>query len=244
MIFSGEWLKRFAKILGIGILFAIVVTEIELAAGFDLLDAPFFHAPLQAIVLGVAALAFAIYQARPSTATRGLAAGVLLFGIVVLPFNALVERQPIPVEFWKGTSGLLLDRTMTVGRPHSVILIIKGSQPVSGPTAGGQADARGVLGADTIVARLFGDPRSSFTVVPDGNQPKAVNLTDDMRWAWTATPRQEGPQKLVLELDTIVKSRGAADRASNLYRQLVRITVQGPSWYEAIRNWLIGLVWA
>src|SRR5215475_5395153 len=115
MIFSGEWLTRFAKILGIGILFAIVVTEIELALGFDLLDVPFFHAPLQAAVLGVAALAFAIYQARPSTATRGLAAGVLLFGIVVLPFNALVERSPIPVEFWKGTSGLLLDRTMTVG---------------------------------------------------------------------------------------------------------------------------------
>ena len=49
-------------------------------------------------------------------------------------------------------------------------------------------------------------------------------------------------QRLVLELDTLVKSRGAADRASNLYRQLIRITVQPPSWYEAARHWLINLV--
>ena len=242
MIFSGEWLRRFFKILGIGVLFAIIVTELELALGFDLLDVPFFHAPLQAAVLGIAALAFALYQARPSTAARGVAAGVLLFGIIVLPFNALVERQPIPVEFWKGTTGLLLDRTMTVGRPHTVVLIIKGSQPVSATTGRSTADARDVSGADTIVGRLFGDPRASFTIAPDADQPKAISLAEDMRWAWKVTPRQEGVQRLVLELDTIVKSRGAVDRASNLYRQLIRITVQGPSWYEAARHWLINLV--
>src|SRR4051812_39959627 len=102
-----QWLWRLAKIVAAGILCGIVVTELELALGFDLLDAPFFHAPLEAIALGVAALAFAVYQSRPSASTSRMAAGVLAFGIIVLPFGALVERPPTPVEFWKGSAGLL-----------------------------------------------------------------------------------------------------------------------------------------
>src|SRR5262245_61595178 len=239
---DAHWLWRWIKIVALGVLFAIVVTEIELAMGFDLLDAPFFHVPWQAAVLGLVALAFALWQTRPSTTAAGLAAGVLVFGIVVLPLNALTERPAMPVDFWRGNAGLLLDRTMTVNRPHSVVLIIKGAPQVGTTTGGGQPSARDVLGADVIVARLYAEPRPAFTVVPDKEQPKPINLTDDLRWTWTATPRQQGPQRLVLELDTVVKNRGAADTVSNLYRQLILITVQPPSWYEAGRQWLIDQV--
>src|SRR6266404_3886681 len=51
---NARWLRRTAEIVALGILFAIVVTEIELAAGFDLLDAPFFHSPPLAMALAVA----------------------------------------------------------------------------------------------------------------------------------------------------------------------------------------------
>src|SRR5437660_11218395 len=108
---TARWLRRMAEIVALGILFAIVVTEVELAAGFDLLDAPFFHSPPLAMALAVAALAVAAWQARPATKVAGMAAGVLAFGVVVLPFNALAERPPMPVDFWKGNAGLLLPRT-------------------------------------------------------------------------------------------------------------------------------------
>jgi hypothetical protein len=234
-------LRRFAEIVALGILFAIVVTEVELAAGFDLLDAPFFHSPLLAIALAVAALAFAGWQARSATTAAGMAAGVLAFGIAVLPFDALSERPPMPVDFWKGNAGLLLERTMTVDRPHSVVLVIKGAQQISNAAAGGQVGARDVLGADVIVARLAGEPPASLTVVPDKDQPQPISLTADMRWAWSVTPRQQGPQRLVLHLNSVTKNSGK-DTLSSLYRQLVLITVQPPSWYEAGRKWLIDLV--
>ena len=236
-----RWLRRTAEIVALGILFAIVVTEVELAAGFDLLDAPFFHSPPLAMALAVAALAFAAWQARSATTAAGRAAGVLAFGIAVLPFNALAERPPIPVDFWKGNAGLLLERSMTVDRPHSVVLVIKGAQQISNPTAGGQVGARDVLGADVIVARLSGEPPASLTVVPDKDQPQPISLTADMRWAWSVTPRQQGPQRLVLHLNSVTKNSGK-DTLSSLYRQLVLITVQPPSWYEAGRKWLIDLV--
>src|SRR6266404_7195834 len=152
---NARWLRRTAEIVALGILFAIVVTEIELAAGFDLLDAPFFHSPPLAMALAVAALAFAGWQARPTATAAGMAAGVVAFGIVVLPFNALVERPATPVDFWRGNAGLLLERAMTVNRPHSVVLVVKGAQQISN-SVGGQIGARDVLGADAIVARLSG----------------------------------------------------------------------------------------
>jgi hypothetical protein len=229
-----------AEIVALGILFAIVVTEVELAAGFDLLDAPFFHSLPLAMALAVAALAVAAWQARPATTAAGMAAGVLAFGIVVLPFNALAERPPMPVDFWKGNAGLLLQRTMTVNRPHSVVLVIMGAQQISN-TAGGQVGARDVLGADAVAARLSGEPPAAFTVVPDKDEPQAISLTADMRWAWVVTPREQGAQRLVLHLNTLAKNSGK-DPVSSLYRQLVLITVQPPSWYEAGRNWLIDLV--
>jgi hypothetical protein len=236
---NAQWLWRWIKIVALGVVFAVVVTEIELAAGFDLLDAPFFHVPWQAAVLGVVALAFALWQARPSTTMAGLAAGVLVFGIVVLPLNALTERPAMPVDFWRGNAGLLLDRSMTINRPHSVVLIIKAASQVSRTMGAIQPTVRDVLGADLIVARLYAEPRPAFTILPDKEQPKPISLTEDLRWAWTATPWQQGPQRLVLELDTLVKNRGAADTVSNLYRQFVLITVQPPSWYEVARQWLI-----
>ena len=62
-----------------------------------------------------------------------------------------------------------------------------------------------------------------------------------MRWAWVVTPREQGAQRLVLHLNTLAKNSGK-DMVSSLYRQLVLITVQPPSWYEAGRKWLIDLV--
>jgi hypothetical protein len=237
---NAGWLRRTAEIVALGVIFAIVVTEIELAAGFDLLDAPFFHSPPLAMALAVAALAFAGWQARPTATAAGMAAGVAAFGIVVLPFNALVERPATPVDFWRGNAGLLLERVMTVNRPHSVVLVVKGAQQISN-SVGGQIGARDVLGADAIVARLSGEPQAAFTVVPDKDTTQAIGLTADMRWAWSATPRQQGPQRLLLQLNTLAKNSGK-DTVSNLYRQFIPITVQAPSWYEAGRKWLIDLV--
>jgi hypothetical protein len=234
-----EWLLRFLKLVAGGIVVAIAVTEIQLGLGVDLLDAPFFHAPAEAIGLGIAALAYAAFQTRPGGKPAGMATSLVAFAVVVLPFSGFAERPAIPVDFWKGTAGLLLDRTMTVNRPHPVVLVVKGAQPM---TKGVPMPSQELFTADTIVGRLFGDPRPSFTVVPEGDQPKPITVTEDMRWTWTATPHQEGPQRLVLELDTLQKNRGSADKASSLYRQLILIRVQPPSWYEAARNWLFGLL--
>lgn len=237
------WLLRFLRLVAGGIVLAVAVTEGVLALGFDLLDAPFFQAPGEALGLGAAALAFAAFQTRPAGRPASRAAALLLFGVVVLPFNAFGDKPAMPVEFWKGTAGLLLDRSMTVGRPHAVVLLIKGAQPV------GKGGAPAVLvdasGTESIVGRLFGDPADGFTVRPEGDQARSVSLTDDMRWAWSVTPRREGPQRLVLELDTLARARDSKDRdsknrASNIYRQLVVVRVLPPSWYEKGRNWLLG----
>ena len=235
-----DWLRNWATTIVAGAVFAIVVTEAQLALGVDLLDVPFFQAPFQAIGLGAIALAFAAFQARPSAPASARAAAVVAFGLMVMPYTALADRPAIPVDFWRGNAGLFVDRTMTISRPHAVVLVIKGSQPIG--KGSGPMDARDVLGADTIVARLSADPRPSFTLAPDDSQAKPINLTEDLRWVWTVTPRQEGGPRLILELDTLMKNRGSADKASSLYRQYVRITVQPPSWYEAARQGLIGLV--
>ena len=56
------------------------------------------------------------------------------------------------------------------------------------------------------------------------------------------TPKQEGPQRLLLELDTAAKTPAGAAAKGNIYRHFIFITVQPPTWYEAARRWLIGLV--
>ena len=233
---SWDWLKRFAILVVAGLVFAVVVTELELAFGVDLLDAPFFHAPIEASALLAAALALAFYQARPAVPPSARIAAVLAFGLIVMPFNAFTDRPAIPVDFWGGNAGLFVDRTMTVNRPHAVALVIKAGQPITKGAA--VPDARDVLGADTIVARLSADPRQSFSLAPEAAQAKPIALGEDMRWTWSATPRQEGPQRLVLELDSLVKTRGSPDKASSLYRQYMRVSVQPPSWYETGRKWL------
>lgn len=233
------WLLRFLKLVAGGIVVAIAVTEIQLGLGVDLLDAPFFHAPAEAIGLGVAALAYAAFQTRPGARPAGRAASLVAFAVVVLPFNGFTERPALPLDFWKGTAGLLLDRTVTVDRPHRVSVVVKGAEPMA---KAGALPRQGLFTADTIVGRLFGDPRPSFTVVPEGDQPKPIALSEDMRWSWTATARQEGPQRLVLELDTLQKTGGSDDKAANVFRQLVVIRVQPPSWYERARGWLFGLL--
>jgi hypothetical protein len=117
--------------------------------------------------------------------------------------------------------------------------VIKAAQPLAGA---GTVPSQEVFNADTIVGRLLGEPRPTFTVAPEGDQPKPITMTDDMSWTWSVTPRREGPQRLVLELDTLKKGATGSDRASNLFRQLILVRVQPPSWYEAARNWLFGLV--
>jgi hypothetical protein len=240
MTLRWDWLRNWATIIVAGVVFAIAVTEAQLAFGVDLLDVPFFHAPVQAIGLGAIVLAFAAFQARPSAPASARVAAVVAFGLLVMPYNALADRPAIPVDFWRGNAGLLVDRTMTVNRPHAVVLVIKGSQPIGKGSA--PMDARDVLGADTIVARLSADPRPSFTLAPDDSQARPISLAQDLSWVWTVTPRQEGGPRLILELDALVKNRASADKASSLYRQYVRIAVQPPSWYEAARQGLIDLV--
>ena len=82
----GRWARRAAGIVAAGILFAVVVVEIQIALGFNL-DSPFFRSPGVAIGFAVAALAFAVYQARPTAMRAGVGAGIALFGLAVLPFS-------------------------------------------------------------------------------------------------------------------------------------------------------------
>jgi hypothetical protein len=93
-----------------------------------------------------------------------------------------------------------------------------------------------------VVARLSGEPRSAFAIMPDKDEPKPLNVTGDTRWDWRVTPKQEGPQRLLLELDTAAKTPAGAAAKGNIYRHLIFIMVQPPTWYEAARRWVIGLV--
>jgi hypothetical protein len=93
-----------------------------------------------------------------------------------------------------------------------------------------------------LVAHLSGEPRSAFAIVPDKDEAKALNGKGDLRWTWDATPKQEGSQRLFLELDTTVKTPAGTTAKGNVYRQFILITVQAPTWYEAARKWLIGVV--
>ncbi len=239
-----QWLRRTAGIVAAGILFALVVVEIQIALGFNL-DSPFFRSPWAAFGVAAAALAFAAYQARPKATRAGTGAGIAVFGLAVLPFNSLLEPTPsIVVDFWRGSAALRIERTMTVERTYPVVLVVSGPKDIDGkmmpaPTAGGST---GAGGPDSVVARLFGEPRSDFAIVPDKDEPKALSGAGDLRWTWDATPKQEGRQRLVLELNTMVKTPAGTTAMGSVYRQFILITVQSPTWYEAARKWLIGLV--
>jgi hypothetical protein len=238
----GRWARRAAGIVAAGILFAVVVVEIQIALGFNL-DSPFFRSPWVAIGFAAAALAFAVYQARPTAMRAGVGAGIALFGLAVLPFSALLEPTPsIAVDFWRGGATLRIQRTMTVERTYPVVLVVSEAKDISGmapaPTTAGSGPVDG--GADSLVAHLSGEPRSAFAIVPDKDEAKALSGKGDLRWAWDATPRQEGPQRLFLELVTTVKTPAGTTAKGNVYRQFILITVQAPTWYEAARKWLIG----
>jgi hypothetical protein len=77
--------------------------------------------------------------------------------------------------------------------------------------------------------------------MPDKDEPKPLNVTGDTRWDWRVTPKQEGPQRLLLELDTAAKTPAGAASKGSIYRHLIFITAQPPTWYEAARRWVIGL---
>jgi hypothetical protein len=217
--------------------------------GFRLLDLPIFRYPWPTLGLIAAALVFAAYQTWMTGKGAGPSAAIAAFCIAVLPFNALLERAPppIPVDFWRGGGALLVERTMTVERSYPVVLVVTGPKDISGktpaPTTGGSGPAeKGEGGADSVVARLSGEPRSAFSIVPDKAEPQALGGAGDLRWTWDATPRQEGPQRLILELDTTVKTPAGTAATGNIYRQFLLITVQPPTWYESARKWVVGLV--
>ena len=241
-----RWFLRMAKIVASGIVFAVVVLEIQLALGFRLVDSPLFRYPWPTAGLIVAALVFAAYHTWTTPTGAWASVGIAAFGIAVLPFNALLEPAPPPivVDFWRGDGALRLERAMTVERTYPVVLILGGPKDISGKTATPATGGRGPVEDDgaSVVARLSAEPRSAFAIVPDKDEPKPLSATGDMRWDWRVTPKQEGPQRLLLELDTAAKTPAGAAAKGNIYRHLIFITVPAPTWYEAARGWVIGLV--
>jgi hypothetical protein len=243
---TGRWLLRMARIVASGVVLAIVVLEIQLALGFRLADTPLFRYPWPVAGLIVAALAFAAYNIGTTTTGAWASVGVAAFVVAVMPFNALLEPSPppIPVDFWSGGGALRLDRTMTVERSYPIVLALNGPKDISGkapaPTTGGIGPVAG--DGESVVARLSGEPRSAFAIMPDKDQSKPLAATGDLRWDWRVAPKQEGPQRLLLELDTAAKTPAGAAAKGNIYRHFIFIMVQPPTWYEAARRWVIGLV--
>ncbi len=246
MAYTWRWFLRMARIVASGIVFAIVVLEIQLALGFRLVDSPLFRYPWPTVGLIAAALVFAAYHTWTTTTGAWASVGIAAFGVAVLPFNALLEPAPPPiaVDFWRGGGTLRIERAMTVERAYSVVLVVSGPRDISGktpaPTPGGSGPAEG--GAESVVARLSGEPPSAFAIIPDKDEPKALGVAGDIRWDWRITPKQEGPQRLLLELDTAAKTPASVAAKGNIYRHFIFITVQAPTWYEAARRWVIGLV--
>jgi hypothetical protein len=246
MASNWRWFLRMARIVASGVVLAIVVVEIQLALGFRLADTPLFRYPWPTVGLIVAALAFAAYNIWTTAAGAWASIGIAAFVIAVMPFNALLEPSPpaIPVDFWSGGGALRIERTMTVERSYPVVLVLNGPKDISGktpaPTTGGSGPVAG--DSESVVARLSGEPPSAFAIMPDKDEPKPLSVTGDTRWDWRVTPKQEGPQRLLLELDTAAKTPAGAAAKANIYRHFMFVTVQPPTWYEAARRWAIGLV--
>jgi len=246
MAYTWRWFLRMARIVASGIVFAIVVLEIQLALGFRLVDSPLFRYPWPTVGLIAAALVFAAYHTWTTTTGAWASVGIAAFGIAVLPFNALFEPAPPPivVDFWRGDGALRIERAMTVERTYPVVLVVGGPRDISGktpaPTTGGSGPVAG--DGESVVARLSGEPPSAFAIIPDKDEPKALGVAGDIRWDWRITPKQEGPQRLLLELDTAAKTPASVAAKGNIYRHFIFITVQAPTWYEAARRWVIGLV--
>jgi hypothetical protein len=246
MASNWRWFLRMARIVASGGVLAIVVLEIQLALGFRLADTPLFRYPWPTVGLIVAALAFAGYNIWTTTTGAWASVGIAAFFVAVMPFNALLEPSPppIPVDFWSGGGALQIERTMTVERSYPIVLVLNGPKDISGktpaPTTGGSGPVAG--DGESVVARLTGEPRSAFAIMPDKDEPKPLSVTGDTRWDWRVMPRQEGPQRLVLELDTTAKTPAGAAAKANIYRHFMFVTVQPPTWYEAARRWVIGLV--
>ena len=246
MASNWRWFLRMARIVASGVVLAIVVVEIQLALGFRLADTPLFRYPWPTVGLIVAALAFAAYNIWTTTTGAWASVGIAAFVVAVMPFNALLEPSPppIPVDFWSGGGALRIERTMTVERSYPIVLVLNGPKDISGktpaPTAGGSGPVAG--DGESVVARLSSEPPSAFAIMPDKDEPKPLSVTGDTRWEWRVTPKQEGPQRLLLELDTAAKTSAGAAAKANIYRHFMFVTVQPPTWYEAARRWVIGLV--
>jgi hypothetical protein len=241
-----RWFLRMARIVASGVVLAIVVLELQLALGFRLADTPLFRYPWPTVGLIAAALAFAAYNIWTTTTGAWASVGIAAFVVAVMPFNALLEPSPplIPVDFWSGGGGLQIERTMSMERSYPVVLVLNGPKDISGktpaPTTGGSGPV--ASNGEGVVAHLSGEPRSAFAIMPDKDEPKPLSVTGDTRWEWRVTPKQEGPQRLLLELDTAAKTPAGAAAKANIYRHFMFVTVLPPTWYEAARRWVIGLV--
>src|SRR5260370_37095046 len=96
MAYTWRWFLRMARIVASGIVFAIVVLEIQLALGFRLVDSPLFRYPWPIVRPVAAPLVFAPYHTCTTPPDDGASVGTAAFGTAVLPFNALRDPAPRP----------------------------------------------------------------------------------------------------------------------------------------------------
>jgi hypothetical protein len=247
-----RWAWRTARIVVLGVLLAVGLIELLMAIGVDVFATPVLRSPKVAIGLVVIALFFAAYQARSTATNAGAGAGVALSGFATVPFILVPALEPVPAAttagFWKGSVAWQLERTMTVDQPYSMIVVVSGAKTFDlkgfAQTMGGSGsvDAKEVDVPDVLVARLHGQPRSVFSVVPEKADPQTIGVAGDMRWSLDVTPKQEGAQKLLLELYAVVKPRGGPDAIQNVFRQPIPITVEAVAWYTSVRRWAFGLL--
>jgi hypothetical protein len=232
--------------VGGSVLLVAVATNIQAELGFD----PWWPALRSSwVVLGaLGALAFfwAYRQGQLKAVGASGGTGTVLFGIVALPFHAPLAPLPpaTSADFWKGAAALQLERAMTVEQTYPAIIVVTRAGAFDllalGKEMGssGSIDIRAVQVSDVMVARLFGEPRSGFSIVPDRAESKAIGQNGEIRWSWDVTPKTEGKQKLVFELDAIVKSSAGTEAPSNVYRQFIPIEVEVVPWYRSAINWL------
>ena len=148
---------------------------------------------------------------------------------------------------WKGRAAIDMARTMTVGRAYPVVLVVSGAKDfdlaalkeVMGvPDA---TDVREVLVADVMVARLSGHPLSAFEIKPERQDRKGMGSDGLIRWAWEITPKEAGSQRLLFELDALVRVEGAPDAPRTIHRQFITIDVAVVPWHEAVSDWAMRL---
>lgn len=190
---------------------------------------------------------------RPFTLSRLGAAGFIGIGFGSLLMSFEPERSVGPPApnglpgLWNGKASVSIAQTMTVDRAYPVVLGVSGAKDfdlVALRAAMGTSDApevRSVVVADVMVARLSGEPLSAFDVRPDRQEQKGIGKDGLVRWSWEVTPRMTGVQRLVLELDAVVRVDNSPDAPRTIHRQFIPIDVMVVPWYEAAYAWIVRL---